>query len=291
MDNSSIDLKKLSNSNHYFFSYPGNKRKEVLHLIAKFESLKNFDEIDTIIEPFCGTSAFSYYLNLKYPNKYKFILNDTSHIINGINTFVKSASEEDLNNFEGEIYDAITLVKDDKALYNSYVKNTKIFKWELVGRLYYALHFGLFPNDTIGESKFYIFKDKRNYIDFLKSDNVKLTNIDGIQYLSLSEENELNANNVFMYLDPPYILTDNTEYKQEINTQNFYQFCYEKQNYLKSEIYFKPTFFLNIIKNWLVDAVFNKFTKIDCYSIQYAKRSSMKIGANPINQHYILCNK
>ena len=62
--------------NHFFFSYAGNKRDEV-ELID--EKIKNsLTGITTIIEPFCGSSAFSYYLSTIYPKKFKYILNDNN---------------------------------------------------------------------------------------------------------------------------------------------------------------------------------------------------------------------
>jgi len=42
--------------NHFIFSYSGNKRDEVKGIYDLLD-LKN---VETIIEPCCGTSAFSY---------------------------------------------------------------------------------------------------------------------------------------------------------------------------------------------------------------------------------------
>ena len=60
--------------NHFIISYAGNKRQEVERIE---EYLHNkLDGIDTIIEPFCGSSAMSCYLSMKYPRRFKYILND-----------------------------------------------------------------------------------------------------------------------------------------------------------------------------------------------------------------------
>ena len=44
--------------NHFFFSCCGNKREEVEHIY----NLLDLENIDTIVEPFCGSCAMSYYI-------------------------------------------------------------------------------------------------------------------------------------------------------------------------------------------------------------------------------------
>ena len=66
--------------NHFIFSYAGNKRNEVEQIFDKID----LKDIDTIIEPFCGSSAMSYYLSTLYPKKFKYILNDNSKEIYNI---------------------------------------------------------------------------------------------------------------------------------------------------------------------------------------------------------------
>ena len=44
--------------NHFFFSYAGNKREEVEHIYNKLD----LENIETIVEPFCGSCAVSYYI-------------------------------------------------------------------------------------------------------------------------------------------------------------------------------------------------------------------------------------
>jgi hypothetical protein len=44
--------------NHFFFSYVGNKREEVEHIY----NLLDLNNINTIVEPFCGSCAVSYYI-------------------------------------------------------------------------------------------------------------------------------------------------------------------------------------------------------------------------------------
>ena len=65
----------ISMKNHFFFSYAGNKRNEVGNILSYIESC-NFNNIETIVEPICGTSALSYYISTKYPKKFNYVLND-----------------------------------------------------------------------------------------------------------------------------------------------------------------------------------------------------------------------
>ncbi len=58
--------------NHFVFSYTGNKRTEV----KTIEAAINTKGMTTICEPFCGSSAVSFYLSTQHPKRFKYILND-----------------------------------------------------------------------------------------------------------------------------------------------------------------------------------------------------------------------
>ena len=70
--------------NHFYIGYAGNKRQEVEII---YNSL-NLSNITTIIEPYCGTCAISYYIWLKHPNL-KFILNDNNIYLKEIYEIIK----------------------------------------------------------------------------------------------------------------------------------------------------------------------------------------------------------
>ena len=63
--------------NHFFFSYFGNKRNEIDNI---FNSIKNYD-IEYIVEPFCGSSAFRYHMSIKHPGRYTYVLNDNNTLL------------------------------------------------------------------------------------------------------------------------------------------------------------------------------------------------------------------
>ena len=62
--------------NHFIIPYFGNKRMEVENLYNVIKD--KLDEVDIIIEPFCGSSAMSYYISTQHPKKIKYILNDNN---------------------------------------------------------------------------------------------------------------------------------------------------------------------------------------------------------------------
>ena len=54
-----------------------------------------FNDIDIIFEPLCSSSAFSYYLSLKHPKKFKYVLNDNNHHLLTIYDIVTKPKELD----------------------------------------------------------------------------------------------------------------------------------------------------------------------------------------------------
>jgi site-specific DNA-adenine methylase len=64
---------------HFPLGYFGNKREEVERIYKTIkDELKN---IKYIVEPFCGTSALSYYISTKHPKKFTYILNDNNKLL------------------------------------------------------------------------------------------------------------------------------------------------------------------------------------------------------------------
>ena len=70
------------NKSNFYFGYPGNKRSENKLL----EPYLKLDDIDKIIEPFCGTSSFSRFIYANYGDKYTYYSNDIdTGLINWLN--------------------------------------------------------------------------------------------------------------------------------------------------------------------------------------------------------------
>ena len=73
-------------TNHFIYSYNGNKRNEFKYLNTVIDDI---DKYDTIIEPFCGSSAISFNIWLKYPDK-KYILNDNDKDLINLYNLIKN---------------------------------------------------------------------------------------------------------------------------------------------------------------------------------------------------------
>ena len=82
--------------NHFYISYNGNKRNEA----ENFYNSIDLSQIKTIIEPFVGTGAISYYIQTKNPDL-KFILNDNNKFIIEMYNIMKD--DEKLKAFEDKI--------------------------------------------------------------------------------------------------------------------------------------------------------------------------------------------
>jgi len=128
--------------NHFIIPYIGNKREEVETI---YNNIKNYiDDKKIIIEPFCGTSAISYYISLKQPKKYKYILND--HDKNLMDLYKIMTDEEALKNFIDEIN--IRCWEDDnfidKETYLNLINKDDVYGWFIKNKIYNRLP-GLYP--------------------------------------------------------------------------------------------------------------------------------------------------
>ena len=62
--------------NHFYISYAGNKRQEVKTIYDTID----FTNIKTIVEPFAGTSAMSFYISTQQKNL-NYVLNDNNEYL------------------------------------------------------------------------------------------------------------------------------------------------------------------------------------------------------------------
>ena len=101
--------------NHFFFSYVGNKRDEVEIIYNKVKD--GLNNIDTIIEPFCGSSAFSFYIASLHPRRFKYVLNDNNKYLIQLYTIARSPTQ--FNKLVSKLNKM--LVGLNKEKYNEYV--------------------------------------------------------------------------------------------------------------------------------------------------------------------------
>jgi len=113
--------------NHFFYPYVGNKREEVEHIY----NLLDLNNINTIVEPFCGSCAVSYYIWSQNKDKNsKYILNDLdSNLINllkSIRNCEYKDIENEVNKIREEILEYQNNMIETKTIYLKHVKSGKL---------------------------------------------------------------------------------------------------------------------------------------------------------------------
>jgi site-specific DNA-adenine methylase len=231
--------------NHFIFPYSGNKRQEVEKI---HEYLKDkLDGVDTIIEPFCGSSAMSCYLSQLYPRKFKYVLNDMDEKL--IELYVLMKDKEKFKEFMILFNETVKLIINKEA-YLAIIREPTLLAWVIKHRIY-RITVGLYPIGYI--PKIYNF-DACCILHFLQTEDVTLTCGDGCD-LMITYENERN---VLLFLDPPYIMSCNLVYKEQYT--NIYEYC---SNNSIDEKQSKILFVLE--DNWIIRLIFNKKVKSSYY--------------------------
>ncbi len=211
--------------NHFIFGYSGNKRTEVKHIATALEALGdplNNSRITTIIEPYCGSSAMSFYIWRLYGDRFNYILNDGDKRLMDI--YETLQDEKKTVEFEEKINSIVATIREAppatrKAIYNGLKDDTA--EGYYIKSKYYNIRRGLFPVN----SKWANTKIKAPIVNFLRSGLVELRYGDGLE---LIKEGEQNAGLLFL-LDPPYLLTCNAEYKSgSLGTFEVYKYLSER---------------------------------------------------------------
>lgn len=224
--------------NHFIIPYSGNKREEVEILYDRIKD--KIDNVKYIIEPFCGSCAMSYYISLMKPNKYEYILNDNNEYLINLLNIMKD--ENKYNEFINKINDTIELITN-KENYIKYA-NKDTFEGWFIGNKIYNIRPFLYPQ---GKK---ITKVKTDYpiINFLRTEKVKILNTDAND---IYDEYKLNKK-ALMLLDPPYLFTNNSNYKQP--TINIYE---KLSNEKKKDIKCKICLMLN--DNYVMKLIFKNY--------------------------------
>lgn len=225
--------------NHFYISYAGNKRNEVNDIYNNL----NLEGIDTIIEPFCGTSAISYYLWTKHP-ELTFILNDNNkYLLEMYNIIIDDVK---LDEFEKTINETYLPIIKHKEEYNKVVKQNNIYGW-FISSKYYSIRPGLFPLNN----PFNLINIKQQPIyDFYKKANIQFLNEDGI----LTYNKYKTQSNNLIIMDPPYLQTCNDFYKNK--DVNIYEYLYDHN--IKNE---KAKIYLILENIWIIKLLFKDLVK------------------------------
>ena len=233
--------------NHFIFSYAGNKRKEVEKIQNYLKEKINFDKIKKIVEPFCGSSSYSYYLSCLYPKKFKYILNDNNQLLIEIYNILKN------DNLTNKLINEMNelMVGMNKEKYDKFIKDNKEnYKGYLLMNYIFNIHPGLYKSS----GKFKSFDNIRNYpiIKFLRNEDIEFYNIDGIEIF----EKYKNDKSSIIFLDPPYLDCFNDFYKNP-NLNIYEYFSNNDIGKMKSYI------FLVLEKNWIISLLFKNNNKFE----------------------------
>lgn len=185
--------------NHFLFAYSGNKRCEVEQIADSID----FTDKTTIIEPFCGTCAFSVYMSMKYPKKFKYIINDNNKHLVELFKLVKDKKKfdkfiEDINN---------TCFNDDKFMtkeqYNEAISQDTL-KAYYIAHKFYCIRSGLYPIARKGQR----IKPECAFNDFIRSENVEVCHEDACKIMDKYIDDEKTV----LFVDPPYMNSCNDFY-------------------------------------------------------------------------------
>ena len=234
--------------NHFFMAYAGNKRNECENIYAEIKD--KLPIIETIIESYCGSSAFSYFLSVKHPKQFKYILNDNNKYL--VQLYEIARNEEKLEELI-KLLDA--KIKDlNKEKYLKIAKEDDLLSWVIINKIY-AIRSGLFPTNEKILTSFHYLKGCP-IINFLRSEQITFLNRDGVEIINEYKNNEHN----FIFLDPPYLMSCNQFYN-EVNV-NVYEYLLNNQiNNMKALI------LLCLESNWIIKLLFNSNVKNE-----YAKK-------------------
>jgi hypothetical protein len=247
--------------NHYFTPYAGNKRNEIKDIMSLI-NLDTTSNITTILEPFAGSSAMSYYISTQYPNRFKYILNDNDKINYDLFNISRDIERtEEFNKNINKIIDEWNKYTDDvnrKIFYNNIDSKTLegyIFKFK-----YYNIRMGLYPL-IIHKNKItpYKLQDFPIY-DFYNNENVIYENIDGVDFI-----NKYNHDDDKLFLlDPPYLSSCNDFYNKK--DANIYEWVFNN----KALILDSRNKILFILENiWIIKLLLKEFNILFEYNIQY----------------------
>jgi len=253
------------NKNHFFIPYPGNKRSEVERI---YESLKDkLDDIEYIVEPFCGTSAFSYYMSLKHPKKFKYILNDNNNLL--IETYKIARDDDKLKELILDINDKIVDINKEK--YNE-VKNDPNVSSYIIKNTIYCMVPGLFPNDNRKIKTDFNYLRNTPIINFLKTEDISFFNESATKIFEIYKNND----KALIFLDPPYVQANNDFYLE--SDTNIYEYLHNNNiNNMTSSI------ILCLEDNWIIKLLFKNHKFITYDKLYQRSRKQTK--------HLIISNK
>lgn len=240
--------------NHFLYSYNGNKKDESVNIIEAI----NFDGIKNIVEPFCGSSALSYNIWLKYGDKFKYFLNDYDENLFNVYKLLKENDAEYIENEINKIKEQVQTKEDWTKKVNEYKETKNILLYIFIKKYSNMGRFGFWCL-KMPISKFKITDEQKNFIKFIKESYVEIINNDWVDVFNKFKDDKKT---IFIF-DPPYMFSENGFYLSKKSHNNVYEYFYKNTIKLKSHIYF-------ILENvWINEAIFKNFKNIKTYKKMY----------------------
>lgn len=260
----------------FYFSYFGGKSKELKYFKNLYENL-NFK---TVVEPFCGSCAFSsdFYETHAEDKKIKYIINDLdSQLIR----MLKDVKKNSFKKYVIYLNETYSKVKDSKEEYDKLKKNKNSLLDYVFLRKVFSIRPGLFPTN-----KNFTF----SYEDYEKIDKfIKKAQIFNKDYKTILEKYK-NDKSALVFLDPPYFMSYNDCYTSK--GKGFSNSLNKKSEWIDPTIeyinilnFFKEAKCLIIMiinKTSLLEYFFNDFL-IGEYDVKYQTTKK-------INKHLIISN-
>ena len=220
----------------FYIAYFGNKRKEMTNLYPYLD----FTNIDTIVEPYAGSCAVSYYISTQKQGL-TYIMNDNNPYLKEMYEILIDVEKTQL--FENEFNDAIKDITT-KEKYNDISKQKSLIGW-LVANKYFKLRPGLCPfingMDTLKPIKF----DSYPIVQFFRNNKIIFMCDDAIKVY----EQYKNNNKCMLIMDPPYISTT-TNFYFDYN-MNIYEYLYN--NNISKD---KAKVYLILENIWIIKLLF-----------------------------------
>lgn len=266
-------------SNHFYTSYFGNKRTEVKYIY----DLLDLTNITTIIEPFCGSCAISYYIASLHPGKFKYVFNDNDHYLKDMYEII--INEKKLNNFQMVVDNLVNNIHS-KDEYNTIVRQKNIYSWYIKNKVY-CIRPGLYKVDF----KYDSFKSdilKAPICDFFikEQQNITFTSNDANEcYLNYKDD----INNVII-LDPPYLTSNNSFYSHP--SLDIFNYLFEHSiNDEKAHIYLiiEKTFIMAKLFDNLNLCVYGK--EYQTNNIKNMNNNSEKTKGGKRKTEHMICYK
>jgi site-specific DNA-adenine methylase len=244
--------------------YPGNKRNECEDIYNEIKD--KLDNITTIIEPFCGTAALSYYIHLNHPKRFKYILNDNNKFL--IQLYVIAKDETKLIKLINLLDNKIKGLNKEK--YDIIFKEDNLLSWIITHKIY-NIRAGLFPLPPRKIITTFNYLKDCPIIQFLRTENITFYNTDAINIMDKYK----NDNTNFIFLDPPYLVSCNDFYKDA--KVNIYEYLYNNKI---SDM--KALLITCLESNWIIKLLFNGQIKKE-----YGKKYE---GSKKHTTHLIISN-